>query len=382
MTHSTVRRLVKFALAATMLVTASAAHAQGLADRFAFHGSLVWGYGKSDGLPVFGVNKDGTTDYRAVALQFRYTVNQNDQFVTQLLSRAIGTSPLDSVEPSVFPVWAYYQHRQAGWTIKLGRDPLPRGIFNEVRFIGTLLPFYRVGSDVYGETLEYLDGVVVSHDWDLGHGWGAETHFFGGGTDLKALLPSSGGVGVIKFRLENVLGTQLWLNTPIEGLRAGAFVTGYQPEPSYQQSNPDGRQLTTLYSVDGDFDHFFARGEFTEFSGQKPTKSDYKAWYGQGGIHLTDKFTVAGQYMEMHRYIAFGAPIPPMTVALDQDLAGSLIFAPSANVAFKLEGHHTSGYSFDQNVPTFVPPSGPPFVMGLAPASKANYAIASVAISF
>jgi hypothetical protein len=251
-----------------------------------------------------------------------------------------------------------------------------------VRFIGTLLPFYRVGSDVYGETLEFIDGVVVSRDWDLGAGWGAETHFFAGGTDLKALLPSNSGVGVIKFRMENLLGTQLWLNTPIQGLRAGAFVTGYQPEPSYGTSNPDGRQLTTLYSLDGNFDHYFVRGEFTEFHGWKPSKSDYTAYYGQGGIHFTDKLTVAGQYMEMHRYIAFGAPLPPVTLKLDQDAAGSVIFAPSANVAFKLEAHRTTGYSFDQNVPTFIPPTAPPLVMGIAPASVANYFIASVAISF
>ncbi len=382
MTHPHVRRFFKLVLIAATLVAPTAAHAQDLGDRFAFHGSLVWGYGKSDGLPVFGVNKDGTTDYRAVALQFRYSVSQNDQFVTQLLSRSIGTSPLDSVEPSVFPVWAYYQHRSGAWTFKLGRDPLPRGIFNEVRFIGTLLPFYRVGSDVYGETLEYLDGAVAGRSWELGRGWGAETHFFAGGTDLKALLPSNSGVGVVKFRMENILGTQLWLNTPIEGLRAGAFLAGYQPEPSYQQTNPSGRQLTTLYSLDGNFDRFFARGEFTEFSGKKPTKSDYTAWYGQGGVRVNEKVTVAGQFMQMHRYIEFGAPIPPVTVKLDQDLAGSIAYAPSANVMFKLEGHHTTGYSFDANVPTFVPPAGPPFVMGIAPASKANYMIASVAVSF
>jgi hypothetical protein len=235
---------------------------------------------------------------------------------------------------------------------------------------------------VYGETLESLDGVVASRDWELGRGWTAETHFFAGGTDLKVLLPSNNGVGVIKTRLEDLLGTQLWLNTPIQGLRAGVFGTGYQITPAYGQNNPDGRQYTTLYSLDGNFAHFFTRGEYTEFWGKKPSKSDYTSWYGQAGLKLTDEFTVAGQYMETHRYIDFGAPIQPMNLKLSDDMAGSVAYAPSANLAFKLEVHHLSGYSFDSNVPTFVPPSGPPFVMGLAPASKANYMIASVAISF
>ncbi|MDE3173990.1 MAG: hypothetical protein KGN74_13035 [Gemmatimonadota bacterium] len=382
MRHTQVRRITQLMLVAAALAAPAVVRAQDFTDRFSFHGSLVWGYGKSDGLPVFGVNKDGTTDYRALALQFRYAVTPNDEFVTQLLSRALGTSPLDSVEPSMFPVWAYYQHKSGDWTFKVGRDPLPRGIFNEVRFIGTLLPFYRVGADVYGETLEAIDGIVVSRDWDLGRGWGAETHFFAGGTDLNVLLPSNNGVGVVSARLEDLLGTQLWLNTPIQGLRAGAFVTGYQPVPAYGTSNPDGRQYTTLYSLDGNFTHFFTRAEFTEFSGQKPGKSDYTSWYGMAGIKVNDKVTLAGQYMETRRYIDFGAPVPPVYLKENRDMAGSVAFAPSANLAFKLEAHHVSGYSFDTNVPTFIPPTAPPFNMGIAPASKANYMIASVAISF
>ncbi|MDE3054964.1 MAG: hypothetical protein KGJ70_13830, partial [Gemmatimonadota bacterium] len=91
MRHTQVRRITQLMLVAAALAAPAVVRAQDFTDRFSFHGSLVWGYGKSDGLPVFGVNKDGTTDYRALALQFRYAVTPNDEFVTQLLSRALGT---------------------------------------------------------------------------------------------------------------------------------------------------------------------------------------------------------------------------------------------------------------------------------------------------
>lgn len=373
MTHTHVRRIIWTALVALAFVAPAAARAQEIADKFQFHGSLVWGYGQSDGLPVFGVPQTGTSDYKAIALQFRYQLDDQNQFVTQLLALSLGVSPLAAVTPAVEPVWAYYQHKEGDWTFKVGRDPLPRGIFNEVRRIGTLLPFYRVGSDVYQETLEYVDGVVVSRRFDLGKGWGVEGNAFAGGTDLTAEVPGATGVGVIQDRLEKLYGGQVWLNTPVKGLRAGAFAAG-----AILGGQP---YITTLYSLDGNFDHFFVRGEYTAFDAKAP-KSHYDAWYGMGGIKLGDKFTIASQYMVTNRFIPLPAPVQPLTLQLSTDVAESIIYAPSANVAFKFEVHRKEGYAFDTNVPTFVPPTAPPFIMGLAPASKANFLIASVAISF
>ena len=180
-------QLRKYAVIATALagiaMTPGAARAQD--DRLTVHGSINIGYGKTDGLPYFGMTKDGTSEQRAVALQFGYKLGDKDRLVTQFLHRKFGRSPLNQVEPDFFPVWAFYEHKfDNGVGVKLGRTPLPRGIYNEVRFIGTLLPFYRTGSVVYGETLENLDGVVVSKTFNVG-AFKIESHAFGGGFDLK-----------------------------------------------------------------------------------------------------------------------------------------------------------------------------------------------------
>jgi hypothetical protein len=375
-------RAIALAGVVTLLSGAAPAAAQDWVEKLSIHGSLNAGAGKSDGLGVLGINKDGTTDYRAVALQVGYKLGDNSRVVVQLLHRALGTSPLKAIEPTLAPVWAFYEHRVGNTTVKLGRNPLPRGLFNEVRFIGTLLPFYRVGSSVYGETLENIDGIVVGHRFDLSGGWGLEATAFGGGFGIKATLPGANGVSVLQLREEETVGGQIWLRTPIEGLRFGAFAASYQPTPSHTLPEKPDRQLTTLFSVDGDFARGFARGEYTRFTNPDTPKPVYSAYYLQGGIKVTEKFTIATEYNTAHTYVTLPQPFPAVNLHAIEDIAGGINYAPAANVKFKFELHRQQGYNFDSPVPTFVPPTRPPLVMGLAPRSRSNYAIASVAVSF
>ncbi len=373
-------------IVATLLTVAPTLHAQD--DRFSFHGSVNAAVGKSDGLGVFGIDEDGTTDYRAVAMLFGYRISDKDRVTTQLLHRRIGTSPLSASEPAVSAVWAFYQHRfDNGTTVKLGRNPLPRGIFNEVRFIGTLLPFYRVGASVYGETLEYLDGAVINRAFDLGESWRIDASIFGGGFDVRAVLPTAEGSQVIKLRGEQAAGTQIWLYTPIDGVRVGAFVTNYLQTPSAslpEAMRPD-RSNTTLYSFDAVREQGFLRAEYTAFDGRSPAagKNHYDSWYVLGGVKPTEKLTLAVEYSESNTRVNLPSPIEPITVPLTKDLGIGGAWAVSPTLVFKLEGHRQEGYGFDTAVPTIVPPtSGPPFRASLAPAGKAFYGLASFAVSF
>lgn len=371
---------------ATLFANHAAAAQEALGDRLTIHGSLNAGYGKSDGLPVFGINQDGTSNYRAIAIQFGYKINDKSRVVTQFLSRDFGTSPLQAAEKSMFPVWAFFEQKfDNGVSVKVGRNPLPRGIFNEVRFVGTLLPFYRVGSAVYGETLEYIDGAVVSKRFDLGQGFKLEANGIAGGSDLKAIVPSaSGTTTVYKIRLENLVGTQLWLNTPIKGVRIGEFLASYMstPRASLPESQRGGRTLSTLTSVNGVWTKAFARGEFETFTSSKPTKSKYAAYYVQAGVTPIEQFTFAGEYTSTTNRITLPSPYKTFDLNLGTDAALGATWKPSAQVAFKLEGHKAEGYTFDVPVPTVVLPTTSPFNAHGAPRRTAYYGIASVAVSF
>ncbi len=372
------------ATVAAVLAFAPALEAQD--DRFSFHGSVNAALAKSDGLGVFGINKDGTSDYRAVAMLFGYKISDKDRVVTQLLHRRIGTSPLSASEPAVGAVWAFYERRfDNGATVKLGRNPLPRGVFNEVRFIGTLLPFYRVGASVYGETLEYIDGAVANQTFQLGEQWTLDASAFFGGFDIRAVLPSSTGSQAIKLRGENSVGSQLWLNTPVEGVRLGAFVNNYQqtPRASLPAASRPSRGTTMLYSFDAVRAAGFLRAEYTEFKGKTGTsRSHYDGWYTLAGVKPMEKLTLAVEYSATNNRVNLPAPIEPIMVPVSKDFGVGFAYAVNPGLVFKLEGHRQEGYGFDTAVPTVVPPTGPPFRASLAPAAKAFYGLASVAVSF
>ena len=54
--------------------------------------------------------------------------------------------------------------------------PLPRGLVNEVRYIGTVLPFFRPSTELQGEAFDAIDGLVASYHRDLGYGVELEQH--------------------------------------------------------------------------------------------------------------------------------------------------------------------------------------------------------------
>jgi hypothetical protein len=376
------RRLTRRVFLAGLLAAPVAAQEQ--EDRLTVHGSANIAYGKTDGLPYFGLTKDGTTDYRAIALQFGYKISDADRVVVQLLHRNFGNSPLRSIQPVVEPVWAFYEHKfENGTSVKLGRNPLPRGLFNEVRFIGTLLPFYRVGTAVYGETLEFLDGVVVRKQFDLGKDWSVEGYVFGGGFDLKGQIPQGNQNFVFNVRNENTFGTQVWLNTPIKGVKVGGFLASYQQTPAagLPDSTRPNRTRTYMLSADGSFDRGFIRGEYSAFNSENPNYLNVNSWYTSAGVNATDKLLFAVEYSGGNNDLQL-RPLPNLDLPLNKDIAFGVTYKQSAQVAFKLEGHKIEGYAFDRPVPSVIPPTAPPFVAALAPASKTYYALLSVAFSF
>lgn len=354
-------------------------------ERLTVHGSVTAAYGKTDGLPYFGFNKDGTTDYRTVALQFGYKLSDNSRVVVQLLNRRFGTSPLNAIEPDVEPIWAFYERRfDNGFKVKLGRNPMPRGLFNETRYIGTLLPLYRAAAEpVYGETFDFIDGALVTKAFPIGRGYGIEANVFAGGSDLKYVFPAGTNVVANNSRNERQIGTQLWLTTPLQGVRVGAYGTTYQPVPNL--SLPDSlrpqRGSQVIYSADATFDRAFARAEYVNY-GTKGRPKGTSGYYTQAGVKPHEQVTLTVQYSTLDNPVDLPAPIPQVTVPLVRETAIGVMWKPTGNFALKLEGHTRKGYSFDSPVPTINFPTAPPFVATLAPASKTNFVIASVAVSF
>lgn len=356
-------------------------------DRLSIHGSINAAYGKTDGLPYFGFNKDGTTDYRTVTLLFGYKIGDRDRMVVQLINRRLGTSPLNDEFPDMQPVWAFYEHKFGnGVSAKIGRSPIPRGLFNEIRYIGTLLPLYRVGgAGVYGETFEYIDGAVLAKKFDLGADWGLESSVFAGGSTFRGTLATATGVTVVNQREESAVGTQVWLQTPIQGVKFGGFVSSYQPTPAaaLPASQRPNRTLAYLWSAEANFDKVFFRSEYQGISSAAPNYAELRGWYVHGGVKPRPELSLTAEYGGLNTNLRFPAPITnEINLPASRELILGAAWHASAQVAFKLEGHRTEGYNFDSPVPNVIPPTGAPFVARLAAPSKANILVASVAVSF
>jgi hypothetical protein len=190
-------------------------------QRLVVHGYLSQAYVKSDGHQVIGIPKDGTADYRRAALLFRASLTTSDALVLQFAQRRLGDSPPMQVEPDVKVDWAFYEHRFGSATrFRVGRMPVPLGIFSEVRYVGTLLPFYRAPYNFYQEgsfTSENLDGAHLSHTFGTGGPVSVDVNAFGGAfTTIEAY---NGGVN--RAKAQNVFGGAAWIGTPIDGLRFG-----------------------------------------------------------------------------------------------------------------------------------------------------------------
>jgi hypothetical protein len=364
-------------LAALFVATPLAA--QTLTDRLAIHGYLTQGYAVSDSHQVVGIPHNGTFDYRRAALLFRFKGTPNDAFVVQLANRELGESPIDDFTSEVQLDWAFYERRLGSkTTLRIGKAPIPMGIFNETRYVGTLLPFYRAPIGFYQEgtfTSETLNGLVLTRMITPASSWKLSGSIYGGGYDyLQAgAIVIPGGPPpvylVTRAKVKNLLGTQFWLQTPLTGLRVGL---GGERRDDYGVF--DGATSSThasndwWASVDGRFDRITARGEYRKFSlnGGDVHASTY---YGQIGVRILDDLTVNLQRDVMD--LRYALPTSELHIPYGRDNALGVNYQFEPNIIAKFELHDAHGVSAEE--PLDVLNGG---------AVQNNYLIASLSVSF
>jgi hypothetical protein len=119
-------RLVLRAVAFACLLGGGLAHAQsvpGWLSKISVHGYVSQAYAVSEDHPIFGIPTGGTTDYRDIALQFRYDPNRKNAVVVQFRHERFGELRMDDAE-NVELDWAFYQHNFSDrLSLKAGRIP-------------------------------------------------------------------------------------------------------------------------------------------------------------------------------------------------------------------------------------------------------------------
>ncbi len=304
-----------------------------------------------------GIPEGGTTDYRSLAVQLRYELTPKDSAIVQLSHRRFGFSPLTEVEGEAELDWAFYEHRFAeGTAVKVGRVQIPFGIFNQVRDVGTLLPFFRAPFSFYREvsfTSETVDGVLASRRFFTASPWSLMVEVYGGGWNLIEQRIDRPEL-VVAARAEDALGSQLWLKTPMPGFRLGLGGQRYSVAGGLFRRPGETTTFRDLHlSAEALVGRFVARAEAREltlpvtFATGPPlgfVRSDarYRGAYLQLGARAGHRFRV---YAQAER-AAFRQASPRFAAAIDldplrQDLGLALHYLLAPEVVLKVESHWT-----------------------------------------
>ncbi len=300
---------VAFGLSACLAVAAEPA------SKVKIFGHLSQAYGRSDRGSIQSATESGTTDLGNIAVQLRWEISPRDTAVIQLSHERRADDIFSPQQDELEIDWAFYQRRIGeNTTIKVGRLNVPLGIYNEIRDVGTLLPFFNLPISFYAGVLssaETVDGIAVSHTFAARSDWDLEADFYYGGWDTvqQQLSPEVDfGLRNLDARAEDGLGVQLWLNTPIHGLRLGAGGLTWLLDGPLSPAGTKERWDSYHLSLDLAVDRWMLRSEFRrwrfeqDFGGflnlgsSLPAIAEREGFYVQAGVWVTPKIGLFGQF--------------------------------------------------------------------------------------
>ena len=366
--------LAPLLLCSLLLVgTSTVCGAVDLTSKLQLNAYLTQAFGITDGTPLLGLTEDGTADYRSAALLFRANLTAADHFIIQLSHEALAASPTAELKDSVELDWAFYQHHFGnGSRVRVGRLPIAFGIYNQLRDVGTVLEFFRPPVAIYFEgafASETVDGLELSHPFELGGGWSLETTAYLGSWDRSEFLAPD----FFEGKAEDAFGVQLWLDTPAPSLRFGFAYQQFDQTGGIPFFRIDSNRFETyLVSIDAEFGRFVlhAEGQQIETFFVGFPEVEIPAYYALVGYRPNEQFGIYMIYEDSWSELN-GGPFPPLKIdPFYQDLALSLVYNFRPQTLLRLELHHAETTQADIPLPI----SGEPY--------EVDYAILSLSASF
>ena len=345
-------------------LAATAAQGQavpGWLSKVSIHGYVSQAYAVSEEHPIFGIPTDGTTDYRDLALQFRYDQDRKNAFVVQFRHERFGELRANE---DVELDWAFYQRNFSDrLSLKAGRIPLPLGIFNEASGAATTSPFFRPPHEFYDRhyTSKTVEGVLTSASLGRAGGWSFDIDAYFGQWVLDQWEQEE------RADAKNAWGGQVWANTPWQGVRIGGGAYRCEVEPNHDYAaNYDYFALHG--SIEADLDRWRLATEI--FSGNMGASyGRYRTWYGQVGFDVTPKISIHARSTIARVEVPVNGH--DLRARVSDDFGLALNYAVHPSLLFKVEGHTNEGLLRD-DVPRDL----------YAEPSKTRYWIASVVASF
>ncbi|MDA8020464.1 MAG: hypothetical protein MPN21_23750 [Thermoanaerobaculia bacterium] len=364
-------------------------------EHFSLHGHFALAFGDLESETgqrttdeiILGIEEDGSFPYGNAALTLRYHPAPRHAIVLQVAARDIGDSPVDDETDDIELDWLFYEFTFSDRTrLRLGRHPVAAGIFNQIRDAGILLPFFRPAYTFYrdGALLsETVDGIAISHRFRADRPWSVDADAYYG--EFETFQGQRSDASLTVEEATDVFGTQLWLNTPIHGLRVGLGALRW--DTSTGVGLPEAEVEDWHVSLDGEFERFVARAEArivtVDFGAQNPglTELDIDLAYVQIGWSATDKLKF---YLQPE--VAEVESVGPLFLGGSTksrnrlDIGFGTVFHLRHNLALKAEYHEVESEVEVGQELTFGP-SGPQ-VRVLYDTFDSNYYIVGLAASF
>ncbi len=316
---------------------------------FDFFGFINWGYGVSENFDYSGVSENGTADLHTVALQFRLALADRNELVLQLANDSVGTSPSNELRDDIEIDWLFYRRVLSDeFSVRVGRVPLPIGIYNEIKDVGTLLPFYRPSGSFYGDgtwTSDSVDGIVLTYESAATGDWSFDGHLYYG--EWERIEFANATLDYTTADIKNAIGAWLWINTPVEGLRIGLGANHLEVQDTILRRGEDITEETLYASVDAAFDPWTVRIEYSQRSW---AGGRFTPWYAEVDVRLTDRLHAAARYENADLRFE----IPFLTVfeeSLEEVKTIGLRYDVLPNLTAKLEHQWFEGYSQVESIP-------------------------------
>ena len=338
--------------------------------RLTVHGYLTQGFATLRGpVQFYGMTGRGSADFRYAALQARYALGARDLVLVQANHRRLGRSPITDFESAVNLNWAFYEHTFGDGTgVKVGRVPIPRGIYNQLRSVGVALPTYRPPVVFYDEGAYYsetINGVVASHTFAADRAWSVEANLYAGGWRSLFYDTWSETYAVTKGRMRDAVGGQLWLETPLEGVRVGTAVQRYRV--ASQDILPTSEVKEYHLSIDATREHGFVRAE-AELQNYGTDKF-YSGYVQLGAPIVGGLHGVVELQRSRDTDVRYGDGSLPSSFMWHRSDGVGLSYVVSPQLVLKAEHHWDRGIQLEQPGDPMSPP-------------RFRYVMASVSASF
>ena len=358
---------LKNRIAAVAVLAAGLAIQPAQAQTVMTHGYATQAYGQTSDYAQAGLPVDGTADLRAMALQARVLFfSTGTQVVAQGAHRRVGGSPIAALIDDVELDWAFVEQRIGDFSARVGRVPIPKGLLNEVRDVGTILPFYQASKAFYTDGIETVDGATARFSRSFGD-VDIEAQGFHGTIPIVISLAGEDGPQAIDEDGEGTFGGQFSVGLPVHGLKAlGGILDSDVPiETPFGPSELDWEFKWAALEYQGE--RVFARAE--QSWSFVPTFQRSQSYYVQAGFNVWGDLWVNAQ-REHSTSAILSNPQAEFEYDPVQEWAVGASYRVSPMLVVKAEQHISDGYNLDE------------LVNVLAPGPRNNYFLLSVSAAF